>query len=358
MTDLQRQLARLPTAFLSPSKFVNDLPKVSRTDLPDNEHDRRCSICQEYFRMADQDAKIGEEAVRLSCGHVFGKHCLLSFLSVHTEDTDYHRPTCPMCRTQLPQLVPLGSDNEEDCARFLIWISRHDSNCGAALDRESQALQAIAQASVQLVAFPQWCHHINGGLSTHDYLYMHHLHCIINLDTRSSEAIEKIQERLDELMLQYREQPFRSAPVPLLSGRRPKIMRIVAYNSKTNGAEVGLEDGEIWEGATCKLGIPEDGHIDTSVWPTWTREAFVQDFASVPEDQVWNELRSRRFASNVMSGWLDGRWLMELASHQINDEILQEYARDTAFRESPPRREYHWQLNDASDTLEFCADYY
>jgi len=61
-----------------------------------------------------------------------------------------------------------------------------------------------------------------------------------------------------------------------------------------------------------------------------------------------------------MRGKYIGPGLLDLAATQIGNDstILDNYIRDKAFRENPARREYHWELSSASDTLEFSADYY
>jgi len=297
----------------------------------------------------------GEVALKLPCGHLFGARCLLTFFTSQTRDTDYFRSSCPMCRSQLSSFSLYASTKAEDISLFLMWVARHDRVRGAILDRLTETFLAVEQATREVVTFPVWCKDLNGGLSTLDYLYIHHLRCITKLnpgDLESSWNVEDLQVRIEKLVIEYEKMhPERHAPEAPRYGREPKIENIIAVCRK--GQEVGLEEGEIWESHD----LPGNGPL---VIPSWVSAELERDLESVPPGQIIDEFRSRRFARAVMRGKLIGSHLLDLAAMQVNNgsKILDEYIQDKAFRESPPRVEYHWQLNSASDTLEFSADYY
>lgn len=207
-------LDRIPKASMTPSAFINGLPRVSCADLPVDKIDRTCSICLQEYMVGRE----GEVALKLPCGHLFGSRCLLTFCTSKTSDTDYYQSSCscPMCRLQLPQFAIFGSSKEDDCALFLLWIARHNRSCGAVLDRLSVTFLAVEQATRELVTFPLWCQDLNGGLSTLDYLYIHHLRCITKLnpaDLESSLNVEDLQSRIEKLVIEYEKtHPQRHAP--------------------------------------------------------------------------------------------------------------------------------------------------
>lgn len=168
-----------------------------------------------------------------------------------------------------------------------------------------------------------------GGLSTDDYLYLHYLSSMTDLDPESADSahiIELIHDNLDELyvnalgakvafqinqssmltmrfhrMQRYRENtPSRLLPFPPMLGRRPKITRLVAGNPGTNTP--GLEDGEIFETVVPEF-IPKRGPLAIGSYPKFVHDAIQQDFQSVPEGDVYEELRSRRLALDITTGW-------------------------------------------------------
>lgn len=96
------------------------------------------------------------------------------------------------------------------------------------------------------------------------------------------------------------------------------------------------------------------------VVPSWVSAELEQDLESVPPSEIIDEFRSRRFSLTIMRGKLLGPQILDLAAMQVNNDpkLLEKYIQDTIFRESPARIEYHFQLNSASDTLQFGADYY
>jgi len=60
-------LDRIPKAFMTPSTYINGLPRVSCADLPVDKNDRRCSICLQEYMVGRE----GEVALKLPCGHLF-----------------------------------------------------------------------------------------------------------------------------------------------------------------------------------------------------------------------------------------------------------------------------------------------
>ena len=356
MSYVETKLARIPAILQSPSRFVDNLPRVPRADLPDSEYDRRCAICHEDFKTVDQDVN-GEQAVRLSCGHVFGKDCLLALLFNHWDTTPDTTPPCPMCRTSLPQLITPANEEKTKCSHFLLWVVRNYRHRGAALDRLYQLNGAVSQAIKLLIGFENWCDHENGGLSTLDYRYMHVLEQLACIDTDGfhcpSDVVEELHDCLDQIMVEYKEHPYRRAPRPPMIGRRPRLMNILATHPSAKPADVGLEEGEVFEGLDCELG---DRTNLSSTLPLWVCNLFEQDFADIPRDELFEELRSRRFAYAVGHDRLPLHMLTQLAASEVNDEMIEEYTRaHAAVGDQGRQREYHFVLNCASDTLEYMA---
>jgi len=84
----------LPAPPLSSESFVASLPVVPIQELPFDE--RACIICTVPYRKSTVGFTAinvpSENSVRLTCGHVFGKHCIATWLALET--------TCPLCRRQ------------------------------------------------------------------------------------------------------------------------------------------------------------------------------------------------------------------------------------------------------------------
>ena len=230
MAAQHSNLNRIPKAFMTPSAFINGLPRVACADLPDDEHEKRCSICLQEYMVGRE----GEVALKLPCGHLFGARCLLTFFTSQTRDTDYFRSSCPMCRSHLSSFSLYGSTKAEDISLFLMWVARHDRVRGAILDRLTETFLAVEQATRELVTFPVWCKDLNGGLSTLDYLYIHHLRCITKLnpgDLESSWNVEDLQSRIEKLVIEYEKlHPERHAPVGHLF--RPSFSPFQAFQER------------------------------------------------------------------------------------------------------------------------------
>jgi len=372
MSTDNSNLARIPSAFQTAASFVSGLPKVPCTDLPDNE----CSICREDFD-ASQATDDGEIPVRLPCGHIFGEKCLLAFLSIGTT-----RHSCPMCRGKLPPLADHASRRSEEYASFLSWIALHYRHLGAALDRQYAVLKAIHQANFYLTAMSNCYNPQDGRLDAVDQRYIALMYQIAGLDPQSPTSwrtLEAIQEELDEVMQQVESHIQR--PIPHLRpwvGRKISLTNFILetetplLESDLEEGESSLEDGEIPQdglleiihGTTGSPGgpIPENAPIDSSSFPPEIREALQADFEGMPTAEIWDTLRSRRFALDLPCRFLhatESELLEKLASWlYVSDEVIAEYSSDTAFRERGPRREWHWQMNAAGNTREYAGEWY
>ena len=79
--------------------FLDGLPIVAKSDLGDRD---QCNICLEPFYQPDSTStllgvvKENEKPVKLPCGHVFGRLCLLTLFCADSEND-----RCPMCRAEL-----------------------------------------------------------------------------------------------------------------------------------------------------------------------------------------------------------------------------------------------------------------
>jgi len=94
----------LPAPPLSSESFVASLPVVPIQELPSDE--RACIICTVPYRKSTVGFTAinvpSENSVRLTCGHVFGKDCIATWLALET--------TCPLCRRQFfERNTPQGS---------------------------------------------------------------------------------------------------------------------------------------------------------------------------------------------------------------------------------------------------------
>lgn len=166
-------------------------------------------------------------------------------------------------------------------------------------------------------------------------------------DPNSPEVLADIYHRIDGLRQQYRRRNWdRTPPNPPHLGRRPEITRIRAENPNVNG--------EVFEGAIHEDAIWPNSLFNVSSVPNWVAEALEKDFAGLSEEEMWDELRSRRFALAMLSKQSDKAVLMKLAADQAADgQRLDEYMRDTTFREKPIELRYMWSLDTAGSSLEY-----
>lgn len=78
-------------------------------------NDRDCNICRSRFGKEQKDEQgvviYKELPVRTSCGHLFGRHCIIEWLKTYPE-----HPSCPMCRERFDLSLfrlPQGLQNAE-----------------------------------------------------------------------------------------------------------------------------------------------------------------------------------------------------------------------------------------------------
>ena len=83
-----------PTAEVPPAiAFIDNLISLELDDL--KKEDRTCAICLQPYRKGESQ----EIPLQLPCGHIFGKECLLTWLTDIGND-DAHVASCPMCRKE------------------------------------------------------------------------------------------------------------------------------------------------------------------------------------------------------------------------------------------------------------------
>ena len=80
--------------------------RVSLEELPDNNHDRSCGICNRAYGKAPEyttsepwtrlPRPSEEEPVRLLCGHVLGENCIQRW--TFPQPWGRNRNSCPLCR--------------------------------------------------------------------------------------------------------------------------------------------------------------------------------------------------------------------------------------------------------------------
>ena len=73
--------------------FIDSLISLELDEL--KKEDRSCAICLQPYRVGESQ----EIPLQLPCGHIFGKECLLTWLTDIGKD-DAHVASCPMCRKE------------------------------------------------------------------------------------------------------------------------------------------------------------------------------------------------------------------------------------------------------------------
>lgn len=108
----------IPTPHSAVTKFVSDLPILDTASLRDEQ--KTCHICMESFT----SEFVQDLPILLPCGHIFGKNCVVKWL---TSDGDKSPRSCPMCRAellpqlQLPSLEPFWDQLREiESLRLLV----------------------------------------------------------------------------------------------------------------------------------------------------------------------------------------------------------------------------------------------
>ena len=83
-----------PTVEVPPAiAFIESLISLELDEL--KKEDRTCAICLQPYRKGESQ----EIPLQLPCGHIFGKECLLTWLTDIGKD-DAHVASCPMCRKE------------------------------------------------------------------------------------------------------------------------------------------------------------------------------------------------------------------------------------------------------------------
>ena len=82
-------------AFTMAEKFLAQLPRVAKDEIPDN---KICIVCHEEYGTTPSDCEPAEEAVRLPCPgkHIVGLTCITSWLL-----SDMNSNSCPYCRYEV-----------------------------------------------------------------------------------------------------------------------------------------------------------------------------------------------------------------------------------------------------------------
>ncbi len=238
-------------------------------------------------------------------------------------------------------------------------------------------MKAIQQANFYLIAISD-CY-TGGGFDAIATEYITLMYSIAGLDpqsTTSLQLLEAIQEQLDEVMQRVELQT--QSCIPHLRpwvGRKIALANFVLATEtpilESDSEDSDLEEGEIPDESLIEIvygtpdapgvPIPEHAPIDSSSFPPQIREALHADFEGMSTAEIWNTLRSRRFALNLSCRFAQGdaELLERLAGWlYVDNEIIAEYERDTAFRMRGPIREWHWQLNAAGDTVEYAGEWY
>ena len=105
---LPDKIAEVPPA----TAFINGLISLELDDLKRDE--RSCAICLQPYRRGE----FKEIPLQLPCGHVFGKACLLSWLSDIGSDA-VHVACCPMCRNECVREKRRGLGTHEGLKQLL-----------------------------------------------------------------------------------------------------------------------------------------------------------------------------------------------------------------------------------------------
>ena len=90
-----------------------------------------------------------------------------------------------------------------------------------------------------------------------------------------------------------------------------------------------MEGGEDFKGAVSSLTKSSTTPFDPFLVPNWVGEACKKAFAGLSDEQIWDELRSRRFVQSIYSKHSDKKLLMKLAAEFVEDgQLLSEYVRE------------------------------
>lgn len=84
-------------------RYIQQLPRLDQVDVPELQ-DQACYICHEPYVFDIQTMDHGdavEYPVRLPCNHIFGNHCLQTYIC-GAQRPGFNSVPCPLCRRELP----------------------------------------------------------------------------------------------------------------------------------------------------------------------------------------------------------------------------------------------------------------
>jgi len=86
---------------LDPEDPVDNFPIIPRNNIPESKN--ICAICQGSLVLHGEVACQGGQAVKLPCGHIFGRECIRMITTMPAEAA---RTKCPVCRKDLSRDHP------------------------------------------------------------------------------------------------------------------------------------------------------------------------------------------------------------------------------------------------------------
>lgn len=123
---------------LRATRYVQQLPRLDQVDVPELQN-QSCYICQELYifdsKTTDQGGII-EHPVRLPCDHIFGNHCLQTWVC-GPQRPGIDGITCPLCRRDVPVYqADIQFELPEGVRREPEGISRDEYNEASSVQRD------------------------------------------------------------------------------------------------------------------------------------------------------------------------------------------------------------------------------
>ena len=134
----------LTADYMALAEYYATLKRCERL-VHDDETEEDCLICTKPLRKPGGDP-LAEEAVMLTCGHVFGEHCLAEWISVFNGLSH----ACPMCRKAI-WLVPTNSLKQMS-RKYKLPIMAGDSGVDHGNDAHGRFIQTYFGAAKILEA--------------------------------------------------------------------------------------------------------------------------------------------------------------------------------------------------------------